>query len=239
VPGVDSRLIRALRRNARRARRAIRFRSGDYLAAYRADTDQQVQVDPHSAPGGMWEDIGRLQFDYLVGRGLQPGHSMLDIGCGTLRGGRHFIGYLEPGRYTGMDISSAAIEFAGELVEKEGLADRRPELVVSWNMDLTFREFEGRTFDWLLAQSVFTHLKPPHIEECFAHVGTVMHDDSSFYFTWAEAERYTERTVKDFSYPFSFFEELAQRFGLRVERLDDYDHPRGQRMTRLTRVPRT
>lgn len=55
------------------------------------------------AVGGMWKEIGRLQFDFLVAHGLAPSHLLLDMGCGTLRGGLHFIRYLEPGHYWGVD----------------------------------------------------------------------------------------------------------------------------------------
>jgi hypothetical protein len=37
--------------------------------------------------GGMWEEIGKLQFDFLVQQGLKPSHCFLDIGCGSFRGG--------------------------------------------------------------------------------------------------------------------------------------------------------
>jgi hypothetical protein len=52
---------------------------------------------------------------------------MLDIGCGTLRGGRHFIGYLDPDGYTGMDISPQAIRYGEELVRRENLTWKQPQ----------------------------------------------------------------------------------------------------------------
>ena len=44
--------------------------------------------------GGMWELIGKLQFNFIVGQGLKPENCFLDIACGPLRGGIHFIPYL-------------------------------------------------------------------------------------------------------------------------------------------------
>lgn len=237
MPSLLHQLIGAVRHRIERRRNDRLYRNGDYLAAYRTDTDLRVEVDPHTAIGGMWEEIGQLQFDYLKSHGLQPHHRMLDVGCGTLRGGRHFIAYLEPGGYTGIDISPKAVEAGRQLVADEGLSQKRPNLVVSANMDLKFNEFAGSTFDFILAQSVFTHLKPEHIEECFAHVARVMHADSAFYFTYAEADTYTQRTAKDFSYPFTFFRELAERYGLSATAMGDYPHPRQQRMGRLSLAP--
>jgi hypothetical protein len=37
--------------------------------------------------GGLWEELGRLQFEFLVGAGLRPEMRLLDIGCGCPRGG--------------------------------------------------------------------------------------------------------------------------------------------------------
>jgi hypothetical protein len=36
--------------------------------------------------GGMWDDIGKLQFDFLCDHGLRPSCRLIDIGCGCLRG---------------------------------------------------------------------------------------------------------------------------------------------------------
>lgn len=44
--------------------------------------------------GGMWEEIGMLQFQFLVAQGIRAEHRLLDVGCGCLRGGIHLTGYL-------------------------------------------------------------------------------------------------------------------------------------------------
>ncbi len=51
---------------------------------------------------------------------------MLDIGCGTLRGGRHFIGYLDAGRYTGMEISKQVLAYGEKLLVERGLVEKQP-----------------------------------------------------------------------------------------------------------------
>jgi SAM-dependent methyltransferase len=220
-----------LRWVSRSARRLVP--RGAYFAAYRRCTDRRVKQDPHAAVGGNWDVIGPLQFGYLRDHGLAPHHRMLDIGCGTLRGGRHFIRYLEPGCYTGFDTSPQSIAFAKQLVVDEGLADRRPRLVVSKRPTLDFADVAGGRYDVLLAQSVFTHLPARNIAECFAHVGSVLADDGTFWFTFFERE--TGMTWRGaFYYPLDFFAELAARHRFRVELMTDYPHPRGQKMVRLT-----
>ena len=49
--------------------------------------------------GAHWEELGSLQFRFMVDQGLLPHHVLVDIACGSLRGGVHFIPYLDPGNY--------------------------------------------------------------------------------------------------------------------------------------------
>ncbi len=53
--------------------------------------------------------MGELQFKFLVGWGLRPGDFLLDVGCGCLRGGVHFVRYLEAGHYFGIDVNSSLL----------------------------------------------------------------------------------------------------------------------------------
>jgi SAM-dependent methyltransferase len=59
-----------------------------------------------------WDYLGKLQLDYLVEQGLKPEHHVLDVGCGPLRAGVHFIGFLEPGHYAGIDKRGDTLERA-------------------------------------------------------------------------------------------------------------------------------
>lgn len=206
----------------------------EYLEAYSKNTDFRVATNPQSAIGGMWEEIGQLQFEFLINKNLQPHHQMLDIGCGTLRGGRHSIKYLNAGNYYGMDISPKAIATAKQLVLEQGLSEKSPHLLVSENKNLKFLEFSDRKFNYILAQSVFTHLKPEHITECFANIGQIMLDDSAFYFTYNKDDRYRQTSPEAFRYPFSFFESLAEQYGFKLQDCSkEYEHPRGQLMVEL------
>ena len=234
LPG---RIVRRLRGKSQYRRNVDRmYDEKDYLEAYTAHTDMRVERDPHTAVGPSWEKIGKLQFDYLVALGMKPHHRMLDIGCGTLRGGRHAIRYLDSGNYTGMDLSPKAIEYGHQLVEEEGLCDKRPRLLVSANKDLKFSEFDGETFDFLMAQSVFTHLKPEHIEECFRHIVGIMDAGSIFSFTYNQASTREQTGQKSFVYPWSFLTSLAEKVGVTLEDCAGrYDHPTGQRMVTLMR----
>jgi SAM-dependent methyltransferase len=168
--------------------------------------------------------IGEGQLDFLKRKGLQRSDRLLEIGCGDLRGGRYIIRYLAPENYTGIDISSAAINRAREVVGQEDLAEKHPTLVV--NDDLRFDEFD-RQFDVIFAHSVFTHLAESHIQECFENINRVLSGDGVFYSSFTDADQrqvnYT-RTVANsnqYKYPFSFFVEEGRENGFRVS-VDDY-----------------
>lgn len=232
--GVFRRLMDGyLRLKVRATSRA--FANKPYLDAYAQRTDALTELDERLAIGGLWEQMGRQQFDFLVSEGLQPQHTMLDIGCGTLRGGQHFIRYLERGHYSGFDISPGAIMKARALVEREGLEEKKPDLRVNEAKDLRFSDYQGKTFDFILAQSVFSHLMEDHIEEAFQNVSAIMHPNSRFFFTFHIGEHYERRSNTDFQYPVAFFEKLAEKYRFRLaDRSAAYRHPRGQAMVCLS-----
>jgi SAM-dependent methyltransferase len=217
---------------------ALLYKTRPYLEAYAAHTDHRVLIDPHAAVGGKWEALGRLQFDYLVANGLKPESQLLDLGCGTLRGGRHFIRYLNTGNYTGTDISFRAIDYVHDLVTKENLAARRPRLIYRRPDEAFFADFEDARFGFILAHSVFTHLPSELVEECLAGVGRVMRPSGAFFFTFLLEAKHRRRDLKGFTYPSRLFADLAGRHNFSFETRNDYDHPRGQTMASLRHRPR-
>src|SRR5437868_130600 len=88
------------------------------------------------AVGGMWEEVGRLQLDFLVSRGMLPGHRLLDLGCGSLRGGIHFVGYLEPEQYVGVDASAELLVTGRLELQRAGLLGRKPILLERADFDV-------------------------------------------------------------------------------------------------------
>src|SRR5574341_885583 len=134
--------------------------------------------------GGMWEEIGQLQLEFLKQRGLLPEHTLLDIGCGCLRGGIHFIRYLHSGHYYGLDINSSLIEAGKVELKSARLLDKNPHLLV--NDKCEFSRF-GANFDFALAASVFTHLFMNHISRCLVEVKKVLKPNGRFYATFFQA----------------------------------------------------
>ena len=192
------------------------------------------------AVGGHWDEVGKLQFDFLVARGLRPSHHLLDIGCGALRGGVHFIRFLEPGHYVGIEHEPATLA-AGRDVEmvRAGLTDRRPHLILSGDFDLSSVPASLR-FDFMLAQSLFTHLDPAMIERCLRRVLPWLAHGGAFYATFHESRdervhagkphRWRPDERRGAKYPRRLFEDLARRVGADVEYIGSWGHPRDQKM---------
>ena len=54
-------------------------------------------------PPDKYDIIGASQFNLMTSLGLRENHFLLDIGCGSLRGGRLFIPYLLSNHYYGIE----------------------------------------------------------------------------------------------------------------------------------------
>ena len=188
----------------------------------------------------MWDEIGKLQFDFLVERGLRPDHYLLDIGCGSLRGGVHFIRYLGTGRYFGVEKEESLLE-AGRSVElkRYTLEQKEPQLFKADDFDLSALPPEVE-FDFMLAQSVFTHLTPELIELCVKRVTPRLREKGVFYATFDESpneksysrgpHKWRRDELRSCHYPFSLFKDIAGRVGATVESIGEWGHPRRQQM---------
>lgn len=202
--------------------------------------------------GGMWDGIGRLQFDLLRRFGLAPGERLLDIGCGCFRGGNHFIAYLEPGHYYGTDINAALIE-AGvrDELEPAGLAARVPAANLLVDDGFRFERLQAR-FDRALAFSVFTHMPLNSVRVCLEKLAPVMAIGGTFHATFFElpdgtasyeevrqppGEIVTHGDRDPYHYRLADFEQAASGLPWRVEHVGDVDHPRGQKLINFVRVP--
>jgi SAM-dependent methyltransferase len=202
-------------------------------------------VDPNwhrKSIGLPWEALGKLQFDFVVDRGLEPQHHFLDVGCGPLRGGLHFIRYLEAGHYYGVDRRADLLQAGGEVeLPRHGLVEKRPTLVEM--EDFGFQRL-GQTFDYALAQSVFTHLPINNIIRCLMNMEQVLVPGGKFFATIYLNERgkrnldpiqqrpdiVTNFDRNFFHYDFATFEWICEGTSLTPEYLGEWSNPRNQKM---------
>lgn len=106
-------------------------------------------------PPAQYDLMGATQFMLLVTLGLRDSHRVLDFGCGSLRAGRLLIPYLQPGHYFGLEPNSWLIDDAIERqIGRDQIALKQPRF-------FAFDDFRaercGGDFDFILAQSIFSH----------------------------------------------------------------------------------
>jgi len=108
--------------------------------------DQAMEL----AVGGQFEAMGLLQKDLLIGSGLRPEHSIVDVGCGSGRLAKQLDGYLT-GEYLGIDVVPALVDYGRSHC-------RRPEWRFEVATDLQIPA-EDSSADLVCFFSVFTHLR--------------------------------------------------------------------------------
>lgn len=180
-------------------------------------------------PPEYYDRIGVLQFMVLVLLGMREHHTLLDIGCGSLRGGRFSVMYLQEGHYYGLEPEAWVVRdgIAHEL--SEGLSRlKRPHF--AYNDDFEAGHF-GVPFDFVLASGIFMHASRRQIAHCFRSAEQVLAEDGVFVgaylegstdsdgdgWTYPEIQRYSQRGLRA----------LAESEGLRVQFMDwphTFDH---------------
>lgn len=169
-------------------------------------------------------DVGAAhQFNLLtMGLGLREYHHLLEIGCGSLRAGRLFIPYLLPDRYCGLEPNRWLID-AGIAKEtgRDLVSLRRP--VFLDNSDFALRDFE-RTFDYIVAQSIFSHTSQGQMAKCLAEARAALAPEGLFAASFFEGEEDYEGDAWVYpecvSYKLETVSALAERAELGCRALD-------------------
>ncbi|EED31018.1 Methyltransferase domain family protein [gamma proteobacterium NOR5-3] len=207
-----------------------------------------AQGNHREAVGGLWQHIGELQLEVLKSIGLKKSSTLLDVGCGSLRGGCHFVEYLEPGNYFGIDINESLINagYDKELTTaaKQKLPRENLQVTKDFRMDMW-----NKQFDFAVAISVFTHMPMNDIRLCLAQLEKQLLPGGKFCATFFEAPSKPQLTPpllhakggittfanKDpYHYLFEDFVYLSQP-EWQIRYLGDLDHPRSQKFIEFTK----
>lgn len=199
-----------------------------------AHGEQGIAAGGHRAyVGGKWEEIGKLQFDFLCSQGLKPEHVFLDVACGSLRGGVYFIPYLNAGNYLGIEKEEQLLQ-AGLLEEvgEELALEKKPEFVIS--SAFAFEHF-SKEADFALAQSLFSHLTEDLILTCLEKLRPQVKTGCRFFATFFESEKPSANPSvshdhKNFQYTRSEMEAFGRRTNWQPNYIGDWGHPRDQKM---------
>ena len=183
--------------------------------------------------GGLWEALGTLQYRFMLERGLEPHHVLLDVACGSLRAGARFIAYLDTGHYLGIEVLGKLID-AGvdrELGQKVAAA-KSPELVMSDRFE--FERFSKQP-DFVIAQSLFAHLTGRDIRLCLRNLRSVAKPGTRFFASFFETHKPQANAEHSdprgkFLYSREQMWQFGAEFGWCSRYIGHWNHPRDQRM---------
>lgn len=118
----------------------------------------------------------------LTSRGLEPGHRVLDIGCGIGNLALGLVDYLKSG-YDGMDVHAEAVAWCQQAITSRYPAFRfhRADLASgAYNPEgggraASYRfPFADRSFDVIFLGSVFTHMLPDDVESYVREISRLL-----------------------------------------------------------------
>jgi hypothetical protein len=164
-----------------------------------------------------YDVTGAAQFALMVALGLRESHTLLDIGCGSLCGGRLFIPYLLPGGYFGIEPQAWLVEDGIRLEVGEELRRlKRPAFLHVDDFSLTAFKVP---FDFMLAQSVLTHVSQAQLDRCLSQAQLVLKPEglfaASFFSNGRDTYDGADWIYPGFApYPVKFVIEKARQHGL-------------------------
>jgi len=169
----------------------------------------------HSMAGPMklWKMKRRFQIEYLKRVGLKPHHYLLDLGCGTLRGGIPIIKYLQKCHYYGVECRKQVLTEGEKELFEYNLNRKEPTLILSDN----FSSIEcKKLFDYIWAFSVLIHMEDKILDDCLDFVRRYLKPSGFFYANvnigHSEGGNWQEFPIVWRS--LNFYGEIASRHGL-------------------------
>lgn len=185
-------------------------------------------------PADEYDLSAAMQFNILTFLGLREHHTLLDIGCGSLRGGRLFIIYLLPSHYFAIEPEKWLVENAiAKEIGKDLIELKSPTFAHKGDYDMSVF---GRKFDYVLAQGVFTHAPEWQIRSCMLEVAKCMMPTTIFAASYFQSTKNYE--AREWLYPEttaytpSRIAAMAADAGLKCIPFD-WHHPRGAKWVLL------
>jgi hypothetical protein len=105
---------------------------------------------------------------YLKWMGCRPDHLVVDFGCGSLWVGEVLMGYLDPGRYLGMDVVDFFYAEAQKRLGPAVIRERQPTFEVI-SPDSLVRG-RARNPDFILSTAVLQHVRPRELFDYFSQI---------------------------------------------------------------------
>jgi SAM-dependent methyltransferase len=186
------------------------------------------QYRAYVGPPEDYDLVAAMAFNLLTTLGLRQHHSVLDIGCGSLRIGRLLIPYLNQAKYFGVEPN--------EWLVTEGIRRELGETLIQIKRPTFFFSDSPPTlaqaniaFDFALAQSIFSHCGLDLINGWLSAISESLARDGALVATFLIGQEDCTKTGWIYpdcvNYRPATLERAANGVNLRFEILD-WKHPR-------------
>lgn len=160
--------------------------------------------DKHGLPVDFWTAGAGIAARYFGRMRLRPQHRVIEYGCGSLRVGAHFIRYLDPGNFFGLDVVEGFYEIGEELIGPELLAQKRPTLSAIAEDSLVEAEKFGA--DFVYSNAVCVHVHPEEIADYFNNLRRLTHARGArLFFNAKVAEAPCQHGPRSWAWPLEFY----------------------------------
>jgi SAM-dependent methyltransferase len=175
---------------------------------------------------------------------LTPESQVLEIGCGCGTNALGLVGFLKPGKYTGMDIERVSLEACiknrlltghGFSFELQDVYNREYNSEGRYLADSFVFPYQDNSFDVIFLISVFTHMMPPDVANYIKEISRMMSPGGrcllttflmDYGYRWRDISfpyelqqcRVRELEIPEISvgYDLRFFEEEGEQHGLQL-----------------------
>lgn len=178
-------------------------------------------------PASEYDLVSAMTFGLLTACGLRQHHSVLDVGCGSLRLGRLLLPYLNPGNYYGLEPNRWLVDDGVRYeVGPSFMQARRPTMIY----DTTLHGLDPDVqFDYVVAQSIFSHTAPDLLDQWLEEIAVRLRASGFLLATFIEGDTPCEGSgwiyPECVEYPLDEARRAAAAHGLQLQALDWY-HPR-------------
>ena len=186
------------------------------------------QYRAYVGPPEDYDLIAAMTFNLLTTLGLRQHHSLLDVGCGSLRIGRLLIPYLNRGKYFGVEPNEWLVEEGiGRELGKSLMEIKRPTFFFTDSPEAIVQAKVA--FNFALAQSIFSHCGLDLIRAWLSAISRSLAEDGALVATFLIGEEDAAQTGWIYPHCVNYLpatlERAAAEVHLRFEILD-WKHPR-------------
>jgi cyclopropane fatty-acyl-phospholipid synthase-like methyltransferase len=180
-----------------------------------AKKKEHASLGPKLKAGAI--EKARHAFEELVRQGIEPGDTVIDYGCGTLRLGVFFIEFLEPDRYIGLDIDDRILAYGRQSVPDELVAVKCPIF------DLISPESLARAAakqpNWVVSKGVVQHVPPEELNDYFGKLACLIGAGTTCLVSGKFRTKTEQISSKTWIYDFAHLKDIAALHGLECDKV--------------------